>query len=475
MLNWFRRAGRRPCQRRDAPALPSNAPGADSPPGCAIAERTARIHILYQKDAGADSSGTALIPDGTEEIARRAFSGMDQLRRVVLPHSVKKLGSHAFAGCRNLEEVILNDGLEMIEENAFSGCTRLRCLTIPDSLRETMAPMFLQTAFVSPVYNRSGTVLYHCPSVPFFSVPCGVRRLAPGAFWKTTAPREVILPEGLEEIDPLAFQGARLCGITLPASIRAVGRRAFTNCRELETVNILCDPSAMAQGAFALCPRLRLLHRGAPVSFFEELRLRGIHVLDARGGADAPTGGPWEVAGFQALAARCAQGDGAAMWAFAEHLEALVPAEFFHRAANFWRYQAARRGDECAAAWLQRWFAEHPRQRIPSVLHEDLSPGASGRALRAMGFLFFDPERSYTLDGLDDNGILRARSWCGGEGPDEDGYGREELYDWWLLDGLLRPIPGVPMLCACSTREIRSSEQYTAAYAAAVRAVRYGP
>ena len=106
MLNWFRRASRRPCLRHDTPegfhTLLSNAPDADSPPGCAIAERTALPHVLSQKDAGVDSSGTAVIPEGTEEIARRAFSGMDQLRKVVLPLSVKNLGSHAFANCRSL-------------------------------------------------------------------------------------------------------------------------------------------------------------------------------------------------------------------------------------------------------------------------------------------------------------------------------------------------------------------------------------
>lgn len=394
MLNWFRRASRCPCLRHDTPegfhTLLSNAPDADSPPGCAIAERTALPHVLSQKDAGVDSSGTAVIPEGTEEIACRAFAGMEHLRRVALPGSVRKLGSRAFAGCRSLTEAALNGGLELLEENAFAGCTALRAITIP-------------------------------------------------------------------------------------ASVRAVHRHAFLKCTALEPVDILCDLAVIAQGTFALCPRLRLLHRGVPVSFTEELRLRGIHVLDARGGAAAPAGTPWEAADFQALAARCAQGDGAAMWAFAEYLEALAQVEFFFRAANFWRYQAARRGDERAASWIQRWFAEHPRQRIPSVLCEDLSPGATGRALRAMGFSFFDLERTYTLDGLDDNGIIRARAWCGGEGPDEDGYGREELYDWWLLDGLLRPIPGVPMLRACSAREIRSSEQYAAAYAAAVRTVRHIP
>ncbi len=387
MWNWLRSAAGRPCPRQDAAGEPWRPTQQAS--GAGAAEKPEAVRILSQSDAAADSAGTAVIPEGTEEIACRAFAGMEQLRRVVLPGSVRELGSRAFAGCRRLTEAALNGGLELLEENAFAGCTALRA-------------------------------------------------------------------------------------IVLPASVRAVHRHAFLKCTALETADILCDLTAVAPGAFALCPGLRLLHRGAPVGFAEELRLRGIHVLDARGAA-APAGTPWEAAGFQALAARCARGEGAAMWAFAEYLEALAPAEFFFRAASFWRYQAARRGDGRAASWMRRWFAEHPRQRIPSVLCEDLSPGASGRALRAMGFSFFDPERTYTLDGLDDNGIVRARAWCGSEGPDEDGYGREELYDWWFLDGLLRPIPGVPMLRACSAREIRSSEQYAAAYAAAVRAVRHIP
>jgi len=65
----------------------------------------------------------------------------------------------------------------------------------------------------------------------------------------------------------------------------------------------------------------------------------------------------------------------------------------------------------------------------------------SGEELRRLGYTFFKADREYNIAPIGEDGIVQVTSWCGDEGPDEDGFGREEYYDWWLLDGDLRPIP----------------------------------
>ena len=90
-----------------------------------------------------------------------------------------------------------------------------------------------------------------------------------------------------------------------------------------------------------------------------------------------------------------------------------------------------------------------------------IDDGISLRRLRgflaAMGLSFFDPARCYNLSAPDENGIVEASSWCGEEGPDEDGFGREECYDWWYLDRSFRPIPGIEGLHGYSSLDMRAA------------------
>ena len=128
-------------------------------------------------------------------------------------------------------------------------------------------------------------------------------------------------------------------------------------------------------------------------------------------------------------------------------------------------------GSAQAARWIRQWLCDHPRQRIPAAMPSNLSGNYSGKFLQAMGFSFFDPSRSYHLEPKAQLGLMEAHAWCDEDGPDEDGFGREEYYDWWLLDEFLQEIPGVPMVACCSHREWRDSigvfrNQWDAAVAA---------
>ena len=147
--------------------------------------------------------------------------------------------------------------------------------------------------------------------------------------------------------------------------------------------------------------------------------------------------------------------------------------EFYECAANFWRYRAYLYGNPEAAAWKEAWMQTNPRQRIPTVMDPDLKGNYHGDQLRALGFLFFDPERSYTLEGVDENGIVEVSSWCDELPADEDGFGRENLYDWWYLDAHLARIPGVCILgCFSAADKARMKNLFKNVYQRAVTAVK---
>lgn len=82
-----------------------------------------------------------------------------------------------------------------------------------------------------------------------------------------------------------------------------------------------------------------------------------------------------------------------------------------------------------------------------------------GDELRAMGYDFFDDDREYFIRRPDPNGVVVVDSWSSSDGPDSDGFGREEYYDWWLLDEQLRPIPGIDYWHDYSNRDMNNAQK----------------
>ena len=432
--------------------------------------------VLLKKDARVNWLGTAVIPNGTVEISERAFEGCAALRHVSLPPSIRKIGTGAFADCCNLTSVELNEGLEELGIRVFGGCNRLTRLKLPNSLKDVMPRTFRDMSLREPLYSQDGAILYRYQTTvqrKCFTVPAGVKRLASGAFSRECKLEEIHLPEGLEEIDRMAFDEIPLREITIPSTVRKVRGNAFWNCRDLARLEIQCDRSAFSPGILHRCGRVQIMEHGQKADFELELHLRGIDIVGTPKDLKAPETNLWGDATFSALAERSCRGDAEAMLALADYLEAQGTAQFYACAANFWRVRAMQYGSTAAADWKTRWFREHPRTLIPSLIGTATYGEIPGSLLYAAGFRFFDPERAYFLGGVDKDGIVEVRSWCGEDGPDEDGYGREELYDWWFLNEHLQEIPGVTMIHSCSSRDRYTFPQpFNTQHQAAVEALR---
>lgn len=90
-----------------------------------------------------------------------------------------------------------------------------------------------------------------------------------------------------------------------------------------------------------------------------------------------------------------------------------------------------------------------------------------GKVLRERGFFFFREDMEYQIDKPDKNGIVRVYSKCREVGPDEDGYGAMEYFDWWMMDTNLEPIPGIKVFYGYSAPSlfgIKSREEWYRQY-----------
>lgn len=439
-----------------------------------IPERTQ----LTAQSASVDAFGRAVIPDSIVKIAANAFCGRPDLRFVMLPSSVRTIEAFAFAQCPNLLYVQLNEGLERLGYRVFADCPQLQPFGLPGSLHTIQSGTFDRLPFRSPLFDRTQSILfrhYGSSTDKQYVVPASVKQLSAGAFSNDAPLEEVMLPQQLETIDAFAFSGAGIRQITLPASLKLVRDNAFSRCTALERIDILCAREALCAGMLANGSAPQIYCNGKPADYELTRFLTGIDLLAVKPHLQPPSEDLWTEPPFAALAAQCACGSSQAMLELAKVLESHGASSFFSCASNFWRYRACQYGNPEAEAWKKHWLQLHPQSQIPSAMHAHLQGDYSGQYLRALGFGFFEPARFYHLHGLDRNNLVEVSSWCDADEPDEDGFGREEYYDWWLLDEHLQPIPGVDMLHEFSLHERREypapfRSRYDAALAARNRA-----
>ncbi|MFR5865652.1 MAG: leucine-rich repeat domain-containing protein, partial [Acutalibacteraceae bacterium] len=83
-------------------------------------------------------------------------------------------------------------------------------------------------------------------------IPAGVKYIA--GFGEAAA--EVVLPDGVTGIADYAFRYSGLTGITLPESLRSIGKNAFYECEALQSVTLNEGIEEIGDSAFFCCTRL---------------------------------------------------------------------------------------------------------------------------------------------------------------------------------------------------------------------------
>ena len=249
---------------------------------------------------------------------RYAFSGSG-LASVMLPDSLKTLSAYTFNGCKALKEIrlpaqitripdgfLMNtalttltipEGVNTIYSSAFVNNEQLTSVTLPASVRTVYSGAFNNTAVTDVAYagkkadvqrisiSESNAPLtaatWHCadgdtaytPAVSGYltaelqwklegttlkitgkgAMPDG---LIPWHAYRTTITR-VEAGEGVTGVSSSAFSGmTALESVSLPSTLKLVGRYAFNGCKALQTVSIPEGTTTIEAYAFQNCEAL---------------------------------------------------------------------------------------------------------------------------------------------------------------------------------------------------------------------------
>jgi len=160
-------------------------------------------------------------------IGSNAFASIF-LNSISMPDSIASIGDHAFVDNPSLSSFFIGTNVTSIGKGIFVYCTNLSYITVAES----------NPAYTSPdgvLFDKNMSVLMHYPSnrSGIYTVPEGVVSIANGAF-------------------VMSF----LSGITFSDTVLTIGDGAFSESKQLESVDLGNGIAQVGDGAFFGCSML---------------------------------------------------------------------------------------------------------------------------------------------------------------------------------------------------------------------------
>ncbi len=289
------------------------------------------VKIIGKKAFYECKSLTSIRAEGVTLVGEHAFTRCKKLTTVELGCSVKEIGLGAFYGCFSLKEIKAL-GVETVRDYAFFDCNKLTTVefggypkkigekvfennsgekkelvgTTLEKVKPVVSPpvedLFLEELkkLIKPKTTKkktTATVETKIPrSTPFpmvkaegqfqdFIIENGKLRLYKGFEEK------VIVPDDVLEIGDEAFKGQKdIKTITLPKSVKIIGKKAFFDCVRMTSI-IAEGVTVVDDHAFANCKKLTTVKLGDNVkriglgafhscSSLKEIRAWGVKILD---------------------------------------------------------------------------------------------------------------------------------------------------------------------------------------------------
>ena len=228
-------------------------------------------------DAFADCEKLSInqIPESVTHIGGRAFASCNALVDItIMGGNLDTVGYGAFSYCFNLRNVIIGEGVTILENSAFerSGINRI---TLPDSVVTLGEYAFygcdkLEEIHFGKSFEAFGWLsFYNClklnkitlsPENEHYSLQDGIlytKDMERLVLYPVDDYREnVTIPDGVVILDDFVLRGARMSNLTIPNSVRVIGKQAFSENLSLTTIDLGDGVTEIREGAFSYCKNL---------------------------------------------------------------------------------------------------------------------------------------------------------------------------------------------------------------------------
>ena len=170
------------------------------------------------------------IPNSVTTIGSFAFQGCTRLTSVTIPNSVTTIGDGAFYKCTGLTSVTIPNSVTTIEDGAFQNCSSLTSIEIPSSVTTIGSGAFQNCSSLSAVYINDLAAWIGVDFGDSYSSPL---YYAKEIYLNGTLLKQLVIPEGVEEIPAGIFSGIEFYSVTIPSTVLYIGEYAFSNVTKM--------------------------------------------------------------------------------------------------------------------------------------------------------------------------------------------------------------------------------------------------
>lgn len=194
------------------------------------------------------------LPDTVRVVGDGAFIDCNFSNLTV---SCVDIGKRAFENCSSLNNLTFTKTPARIDDMAFKNAVITKFTVFPETDLSEKALYDLKTdEFVvenndlrfstvdGVLFSKDKKTLIafrnnlHSEEKQTYTVPDGVKTIAPYAFSQSHCIGEVILPDSVTSIGEHAFANSSLKKIILPDSVKVIGEKSFANCNSLTDIDL---------------------------------------------------------------------------------------------------------------------------------------------------------------------------------------------------------------------------------------------
>lgn len=201
-------------------------------------------------------TGTALevtVPKEVTSIGDYAFEGCSSLKSIELPSGLTSIGNKAFSYCVGLTSIELPSGLTDVGDYAFYDCAGLTNIAVAEGNKTYQS-------YDGCLYSASGDELICCPvGKKEIRLLESMTRIGDGAFSNCRDLTSIQLPSGLTDIGDWAFElCSGLTSIELPSGLLSIGDYAFESCNRLTSIRLPSSLTSIGYEAFVFSSNLTI-------------------------------------------------------------------------------------------------------------------------------------------------------------------------------------------------------------------------